>query len=47
VLTTEQRETVHRIFDTAVHPTGPLAAYLALFHIAGPRELAARVSQFH
>jgi hypothetical protein len=45
VLTTEQRETVHRIFDTANAPTGPLAAYLALFHIAGPRELAARVSQ--
>jgi len=30
-----------------MHPMGPLAAYLALFHIAVPRELAARVSQFH
>jgi hypothetical protein len=45
-LTIEQREIVHKVFDTDESPevTGPLAAYLALFHIAGPRELAAHVS---
>jgi hypothetical protein len=45
-LTEEQREALRRIFDSDNAPevTGPLAAYLALFHIAGPRDLAARVS---
>lgn len=47
VLTTEQRETVLRVFDSDDAPEvrGPLAAYLALFHVAGPRDLAAHVSQ--
>ncbi|MGA7005032.1 MAG: hypothetical protein WBZ28_24115 [Pseudolabrys sp.] len=46
VLTTEQKEIVRAVFDTdnASEVTGPLAAYLALFHIAGPRDLAAHVS---
>jgi hypothetical protein len=46
VLTTEQKEILHKVFDTDNTPevTGPLAAYLALFHIAGPRGLAAHVS---
>ena len=46
VLTTEQKEIVRAVFDTDNAPeiTGPLAAYLALFYIAGPRELAAHVS---
>ena len=46
VLTTEQRETVLRVFDSDDAPEvrGPLAAYLALFHVAGPRDLAAHVS---
>jgi hypothetical protein len=45
-LTIEQREIVHKVFDTDESPevAGPLAAYLALFHIAGPRDLAAHVS---
>ena len=47
VLTTEQRETVLRVFDSDDAPEvrGPLAAYLALFHVAGPRDLA--VEQRH
>ena len=46
-LTTEQKEILHKIFDTDDAPevTGPLAAYLALFRVAGPRDLAAHVSQ--
>jgi hypothetical protein len=46
VLTTEQKQILHRVFDTNDAPevTGPLAAYLALFHVAGPRDLAAHVS---
>ena len=34
------------VFDSDESPevTGPLAAYLALFHVAGPRDLAAHVS---
>ena len=42
VLTAAQKEIVHKVFDTDESPevTGPLAAYLALFHIAGPRDLA-------
>jgi hypothetical protein len=46
VLTTEQKEILHRVFDSDEAPeiTGPLAAYLALFYIAGPRDLAAHVS---
>lgn len=45
-LTTEQKEIVRAVFDTDNAPevTGPLAAYLALFHVAGPRDLAAHVS---
>jgi hypothetical protein len=45
-LTEEQREIVHRVFDgdDAPEVTGPLAAYLALFHISGPRDLAGHVS---
>jgi hypothetical protein len=45
-LTVEQKETLHMVFDTDESPevTGPLAAYLALFFIAGPRDLAAHVS---
>jgi hypothetical protein len=46
-LTTEQKEILHKLFDSDESPgeiTAPLAAYLALFHIAGPRELAAHVS---
>ena len=37
---------MREVFDTdkASEVTGPLAAYLALFHIAGPRDLAAHVS---
>ena len=46
-LTTEQKEILHRVFDSD-EPCGeisaPLSAYLALFHIAGPRDLAAHVS---
>jgi hypothetical protein len=44
-LTTEQKEIVHQIFDSDDAPevAGPLAAYLALFHVAGPRDLAAHV----
>ena len=47
VLTAAQKEIVHKVFDTDESPevTGPLAAYLALFHVAGPRDLAAHVSQ--
>lgn len=46
VLTEQQRAALHQIFDTDKSPevTGPLAAYLALFHVAGPRDLAAHVS---
>jgi hypothetical protein len=46
-LTAEQKEILRQIFDTDESPeiTGPLAAYLALFHIAGPRDLAAHVAQ--
>lgn len=46
VLTTEQKEIVRAVFDTDDAPeiTGPLVAYLALFHIAGPRDLVAHVS---
>ena len=47
-LTTEQKEIVGRIFDTdesSGEIAAPLSSYLALFHIAGPRDLAARVSQ--
>jgi len=46
-LTTEQKEILHRIFDRDESPgeiSAPLSAYLALFHVAGPRELAAHVS---
>jgi hypothetical protein len=45
-LTEEERETLRRIFDgdDAPEVTGPLAAYLALFHVAGPRDLTAHVS---
>jgi hypothetical protein len=46
-LTTEQKEIVHKVFDSEESPgeiTAPLAAYLALFYIAGPRDLAAHVS---
>jgi hypothetical protein len=47
VLTTEQKEILRRVFDTDESPevAGPLAAYLALFHVAGPRDLAAHVFQ--
>ena len=46
LLTTEQKELLRKVFDTDELPeiTGPLAAYLALFLIAGPRDLAAHVS---
>ena len=47
-LTEQQREIVLRIFDTNEPPgeiSAPLSAYLALFHVAGPRDLAAHVSQ--
>ena len=46
VLTERQRAALRQIFDTDESPevTGPLAAYLALFHVAGPRDLAAHVS---
>lgn len=46
VLTVEQKETVRAVFDTDNAPevAGPLAAYLALFYIAGPRDLAERIS---
>ena len=46
-LTTEQKEILHRIFDTdesSGEISAPLSAYLALFHVAGPRDLAAYVS---
>ena len=43
---TEQQRRAAPGFDTDESPevTGPLAAYLALFYIAGPRDLAAHVS---
>jgi hypothetical protein len=47
VLTTEQKEIVRKVFDSNEPPgeiAAPLAAYLALFHVAGPRDLAAHVS---
>ena len=45
-LTTEQKETVRAVFDSDKSPKipGPLAAYLALFLIAGPRDLAVHVA---
>ena len=46
-LTVEQKEILRRIFDRNESPgeiSAPLSAYLALFHVAGPRDLAAHVS---
>ena len=45
-LTAAQKEIVHKVFDTDESPeiAAPLSSYLALFFIAGPRELAAHVS---
>jgi hypothetical protein len=47
VLTQAQRRTLRGIFDgdegLEIEITGPLAAYLALFNICGPRTLAVRV----
>ena len=45
-LSQQQREIVHKVFDTDESPeiAAPLSSYLALFFIAGPRELAAHVS---
>jgi hypothetical protein len=45
-LTEQQREILHRIFDTDVSPeiTAPLASYLALLALADPRALAERIT---
>ena len=46
-LTVEQKEILRRIFDRNESPgeiSAPLSAYMALFHVAGPRDLAAHVS---
>lgn len=46
-LTAEQRETLRKLFDTDESPgdiSAPLSAYLALFYVAGPRDLAGHVS---
>jgi hypothetical protein len=46
VLTTEQKEILRRVFDSDESPevTGPVAAYLALLVVAGPRALAERIT---
>ena len=46
VLTEEQCETLRRVFDADESPevTGPLAPYLALLVVAGPRALAERIT---
>ena len=47
VLTIEQKQTLRRIFDTDESPgeiTAPLASYLALVVVAGPRASAERLT---